>query len=115
MNVVICSARDQDAVQAGIPAVHSLGMAEPPPLKTWVHRAEYRLPDGYTVKTDRYGKFGIYNRQGHRCPVLDNAYIGGKGGVPILVDNDLPDGQQIILPVKLYDRTLELLRGRWTK
>lgn len=112
MNVVICSSREQGAAEAGIPAVHSLGMAEPPPLKTWVHRAEYRLPDGYIVKVDRYGEFGIYNQQGHRCPVLDNAYIGGRGGKPILVDNDLPDEKQIISLVKLYDRTLELLQGR---
>lgn len=116
MNVVICSAQEQGAVEAGIPAVHSLGMAEPPPLQTWVHRAEYRLPEGYVIGKNRWGQLGVYNQQGHHCPIIDSAYCGGRGGTPILVDNDLPDGKRIISPIKLYDRTLELLRGgRWRK
>lgn len=108
VNIVICSAQNQDAAAVGIPAIHSLGARESEP-KTWVMRAEYKLPEGYTVKIGDKGRRGIYNSRGRHCPLIDSAYGGADGGRPVLVDGDLPPDRQLLYLTKTYDLTFKLL------
>lgn len=111
MNVVICSAQDEDASRFGIPPVHSLQKKPKSPLaRAWIKRAEYRLPDGYTAVEKEDGKAGIYNAAGHRCPLIDSVYSGSSEGRPILIDRDLPGEKQVIYLSKVCDLTLEMLK-----
>lgn len=109
MNIVICSAQDQGAAAVGIPAIHSLGTARKKDATSWVGLAEYKLPEGYTVKTGDRGRRGIYNSRGRHCPLIDSAYGGADGGRPVLVDGDLPPDRQLLYLTKVYDLTLKLL------
>ncbi len=108
MNVVICSAQDQEAAAVGIPAIHTLGKTAAEP-RTWVRRAEYKLPPGYTVGKNAKGRPGIYNARGRHCPLIDSAYGGADGGRPVLVDGDLPQGRQMFYLTKVYDLTFKLI------
>lgn len=111
MNVVICSAQDAEAAQLGVPAIHSLQRKPGSPFsRAWVKRAEYRLPEGYTVIAKDGDKPGIYNAAGHRCPLIDSVYGGSSEGRPILIDHDLPQEKQIIYLSKVCDLTLGLLK-----
>lgn len=111
MNVVICSAQDQEAARLGIPAVHALQKRPQNPFaRAWVHRAEYRLPEGYTAIEKEDGQSGIYNAAGHRCPLIDSVYSGSAEGRPIIIDGDLPAGKQVIYLHKVCDLTFELLK-----
>lgn len=109
MDVVICSIQDSEAARLGIPAIHALERMEAE-KRVWVSRAEYRLPEGYAVKREK-GRLCIYNKGGHRCPLIDSVYSGGQEGRPVLVDGDLPEKRRLIYLPKVSDLTFGMLKG----
>lgn len=109
MHVVIRSIQDEDAVRLGIPTIHMLPKRRSY-RRAWMRQAEYELPEGYTIVGTDGKEPGIYNAAGHHCPLLDSIYSGSNEGCPMLVDNDLPDGKQMIFLKKVCNLTFELLK-----
>lgn len=111
MTITICSARDEAASMLGVPAIHSLQKKPKSPIsRAWLRRAEYELPDGYSVKEGDDGESRIYNSKGRHCPLIDSAYVFGGEGSPVLVDGDLPPESRAIHLKKTYDLTLKSLK-----
>lgn len=109
MHVVIRSVQDAASCRFGVPAIHTLPKESG--VEPWISQAEYRLPDGYTV-VESGAHAGIFNAAGHRCPLVDNIYIGGRGGTPVLIDRDRPGDEQVIHLSKVCNLTFELLKNR---
>ena len=87
MTVIIYTIRTENHYQLGTPAAHTLD--EPAGIsREWITRAEYDMPDGYTVSRSNSGTHEIYNAAGHHCPLADSAWMGKGDGSPILVDSD---------------------------
>lgn len=85
MNVIIYTVKGMDYYQLGIPAKHLL--SEPNISREWISRAEYALPDDYTVSESNDGMPEIYDAHGRHCPISDE-----PSGNPLLVDINTPSG-----------------------
>lgn len=82
--IVIYTTMDEDHYKLGSPAAHTL--YEPAISRTWITRAEYILPDGYSVKMSNGDRLEIYDADGRHCPLADSQVYGNGGGEPLLVD-----------------------------
>ena len=86
MTITIYTIRTGDDYELGRSAIHLL--AEPAEIsRTWIDRAEYALPEGYTVAEDNNGSLGVYNIENRHCPLADSKWNDKGGGQPVLVDS----------------------------
>lgn len=83
--IIIYTTRTDDDIKFGWHAKHTL--EEPDESRVWIDRAEYALPDGYTVARCNGDTLEIYNTRGKHCPLADCQHYW-LGGAPCIVDID---------------------------